>query len=51
MLTATAVLISDIVLYSTGINRIAATEPIGLFDYNKNGRIGFADVVWLFNNL
>ena len=26
------------------------SNPWG-FDYNENGRIDFADVVWLFNNL
>ena len=30
---------------------IAENEPLGAFDYNANGRIDFADVVWLFNNL
>ena len=30
---------------------IADHEPVGLFDYNANGRIDFADVVWLFNRL
>jgi PKD repeat protein len=30
---------------------IAANEPVALFDYNGNGRIDFADVVGLFNNL
>ena len=30
---------------------IAANEPVAAFDYNGNGRIDFADVVWLFNSL
>lgn len=30
---------------------IAANEPLKAFDYNANGRIDFADVVWLFNHL
>ena len=30
---------------------ISANEPTALFDYNGNGRIDFADVVWLFNHL
>ncbi len=29
----------------------SANEPVSAFDYNGNGRIDFADVVWLFNNL
>jgi hypothetical protein len=30
---------------------ISANEPVSAFDYNGNGRIDFADVVWLFNHL
>jgi hypothetical protein len=30
---------------------IAANEPVAAFDYNGNGWINFADVVWLFNHL
>ena len=30
---------------------IAANEPVTAFDYNGNGRIDFADVVWLFDHL
>jgi PKD repeat protein len=30
---------------------ISANEPVVAFDYNGNGRIDFADVVWLFNHL
>ena len=30
---------------------IADHEPIPAFDCNANGRIDFADVVWLFNHL
>ncbi len=30
---------------------IPANEPLSAFDFNGNGRIDFADVVWLFNHL
>jgi hypothetical protein len=30
---------------------IEANEPLSAFDYNGNGRIDFADVVWLFGSL
>jgi len=30
---------------------IGENEPVAAFDYNGNGRIDFADVTWLFNNL
>jgi hypothetical protein len=30
--------------------QIKANRPISAFDYNRNGRIDFADVVWLFNH-
>ena len=33
------------------LGRIADHEPLEAFDYNGNGRIDFADVVWLFNHL
>ncbi len=33
------------------VNWIAANEPVVRFDFNDNGRIDFADVVWLFNHL
>ena len=29
----------------------AANEPVECFDCTRNGRIDFADVVWLFNRL
>ncbi len=41
----------DVVLYFNQMAWIAANEPIAAFDYNGNGRIDFADVVWLFNHL
>jgi hypothetical protein len=30
---------------------IAANEPVSLFDLNGNGRIDFADIVALFNEI
>ena len=42
---------ADVVLYFNQMTWIAANEPVSAFDYNGNGRIDFADVVWLFNNL
>jgi len=30
---------------------ISANEPIFLFDLNRNGRIDFADIVALFNEI
>jgi len=30
---------------------ITANEPVAALDYNGNGRIDFADVVWLFDHL
>ena len=40
---------ADVVLYFNQITWIAAKEPIFAFDYNANGGIDVADVVWLFN--
>ena len=42
---------ADITLYFHQMAWIGANEPLAAFDYNENGRIDFADVVWLFNNL
>jgi PKD repeat protein len=40
-----------VVLYFNQMTWIAANEPLSAFDYNGNGRIDFAGVVWLFNHL
>ena len=40
---------ADLVLYFNRMAWIEANEPLVCFDYNNNGRIDFADVVWLFN--
>ena len=42
---------TDVILYFNRMTWIAINEPASVFDYNGNGRIDFADVVWLFNNL
>ncbi len=42
---------AEVVLYFNQMTRITANEPVPAFDYTCNGRIDFADVVWLFNNL
>jgi PKD repeat protein len=42
---------AETVLYFTQMTWIAANESVPFFDYNGNGRIDFADVVWLFNRL
>ena len=42
---------ADVVLYFNQMTWIAANEPVAAFDYNGNGRIDYADVTWLFNNL
>ena len=42
---------ADVVLYFNQMSRMAANEPVALFDCNGNIRIDFADVVWLFNHL
>ena len=39
------------VLYFNQMAWIAANEPVEAFDYNGNGRIDFAEIVWLFNHL
>ena len=41
----------DVVLYVDQMDWIAANEPVPAFDYNGNGRIDVADVVWLFNKI
>ena len=33
------------------MSRIAVSEPAGAFDYNGNGRIGFAEIVRPFNHI
>lgn len=38
-------------LYFNRMARIAANGPLARFDYNRNGRIDFNDVVWPFNQL
>ena len=38
-------------LYFNQMAWIEANEPVVLFDYNGNGHVDFADVVWLFNHL
>jgi PKD repeat protein len=40
-----------VVLYFNSMEWIAANEPVSGFDCNGNGRVDFADVVWLFNHL
>ncbi len=42
---------ADAALYHDEMSLIAAKEPVEGFDYNENGRIDFADVVWLVNHL
>jgi len=39
------------VLYFNQMTWIAANEPIAAFDLNGNGRIDFADIVALFNEI
>ncbi len=41
----------DVALFFNQLAWIAEQAPVSLFDYNKNGRIDFADVVTLFDNL
>jgi len=38
-------------VYFTEMDWIAANEPLGLFDFNGNGRIDFGDVVVLFEEV
>lgn len=40
-----------VVLYSNQMAWIAGTEPVSVFEYNGNGRIDVAGVVWLFDRL
>jgi PKD repeat protein len=42
---------AGVVLYINQMGWIAANEPVSLFDCNGNGRIDFADVVWLVSRL
>ena len=42
---------ADATLYHNEMSLIAAKEPVAGFDYNDNGRIDFADVVWLVDHL
>jgi hypothetical protein len=37
--------------YFDQMDRIAANKPVSAFDCSANGRVDFADVVRLFNNL
>ena len=41
---------ADVVIFFNQMNWIAANEPVSAFDHNANGRIDFADVVWLFGH-
>lgn len=41
----------DITLSFNQMTWIAENEPLAAFDYNKNGRIDFADITWLFDHL
>ena len=43
--------LADVVLIFNQMSWIAANEPVAGFDYNGNGRVDFAAVVWLFNSL
>ncbi len=42
---------NDVVIYFTQMDWIASNEPVGAFDFNKDGRIDFDDIVMLFNEL
>ena len=37
---------ADVVMVFNNLNWIAANEPVVRFDFNRNGRIDFADVFW-----
>lgn len=43
--------LADITLSFNQMTWIPDNEPPAAFDYNKNGRIDFADITWLFNHL
>lgn len=40
--------LNDVVMYFENINTISTTQPIWLFDYDKNGVINLHDLVTLF---
>ncbi len=42
---------ADVVLHFNQMIWIAKNEPVSLFDNNRNGKIDYADIVWLSNNL
>lgn len=42
---------ADVVLFFDPLPWITENELMAVFDYNGNGGIDFADVVWLCNNL
>ena len=39
------------VISFTRTDWIAANEPVGAFDFTKNGRVDFDDIVLLFDGL
>lgn len=42
---------NDIILYFQQMQWIAQNEATLQFDYNANGGVDFADIIWLFNHL
>ena len=43
--------ITDVTLFFTQLDWIAANEPVTAFDLNGNGRIDFGDIVLLFKKI
>jgi PKD repeat protein len=40
-----------VIVFFENTDWIAANEPIALFDFNGNGRIDFADIVLLYDEV